>query len=300
MAFFTIFIYVAKEALDVLIKQGEQTILLIAHRLSTIKGADVIAVVNHGKVVETGSHDELLSRKGAYWDLVNAQKGGPKDDDGTSSGGESNASSSQPSITIIEESVETTNSGAIPNGDPTVAKLALGFKDVHFSYPSRPGSKIFNGFNLSVKEGETMAIVGPSGQGKSTMIQLIEQFYRPTKGTIEYQGVDMKELNIRWIHDQIALVSQEPELFDTSIAENIRFGTPTATQEDIEEAARKANAHEFICAFPEGYSTLVGAGSSLQVSGGQKQRYLETRAGRLASIIRFEFTHTFCPITLLD
>jgi ATP-binding cassette subfamily B (MDR/TAP) protein 1 len=82
----------------------------------------------------------------------------------------------------------------------------------------------------------------------------------------------MKNLNTHWVRDQIALVSQEPVLFDMSIADNIRFGHPTATQQEIEEVARKANAHNFISEFPDGYSTQVGGGSSLQVSGGQKQR----------------------------
>lgn len=111
-----------------------------------------------------------------------------------------------------------------------------------------------------------------SGQGKSSLIQLIEMFYRPTDGVIEYRGCDMKDLNIPWVRDQIALVSQEPTLFDDTIAENIRFGHPSATQKDIEEVAKKANAHKFILEFPDGYETQVGGGSSLQISGGQKQR----------------------------
>ena len=110
-----------------------------------------------------------------------------------------------------------------------------------------------------------------SGQGKSTIIQLIEQFYRPTSGTVEYMGVNMDELNIGWCRQQIATVFQEPNLFDTTIAENIRFGCPEAAQADIEDAARKANAHNFIMKFPQNYQTSVGGGSSLQISGGQKQ-----------------------------
>ena len=116
-----------------------------------------------------------------------------------------------------------------------------------------------------------------SGQGKSTIIQLIENFYRPEEGAIEYLGVDMKELNIRWLRDRLALVSQEPTLFDMTIGENIRFGKTTATQEEVEEAAKQANAHNFILSFPEGYDTQVGAGSS-QISGGQKQRIAIARA----------------------
>jgi ABC-type multidrug transport system fused ATPase/permease subunit len=116
-----------------------------------------------------------------------------------------------------------------------------------------------------------------SGQGKSTIIQLIENFYRPTHGAIEFRGMDMKDLNVRWLRDQLALVSQEPVLFDSTIGENIRFGCPNATQEEMEQAAKQANAHDFIMSFPDGNNTEVGAGST-QVSGGQKQRIAIARA----------------------
>ena len=95
---------------------------------------------------------------------------------------------------------------------------------------------------------------------------------------MEFLGVDMEELNVRWVRDQLALVSQEPVLFDSSVRENIRFGSPASTQEDIEWAAKQANAHDFIMGFPDGYNTQVGAGSSTQVSGGQKQRIAIARA----------------------
>ena len=93
---------------------------------------------------------------------------------------------------------------------------------------------------------------------KSTVIQLLEAFYRPTKGSVEFLGVDMKELNVKWIRNQIGLVGQEPDMFDLSIAENIRFGHLGATQEEIEEAAKQANAHDFIVEFPDGYDTQMG------------------------------------------
>jgi len=110
------------------------------------------------------------------------------------------------------------------------------------------------------------------------VIQLIESFYRPTKGSVSYNGIDMKELNVKWLRSEIGLVSQEPTLFDTSILENIRFGMPDATQEQVEEAAMEANAHEFIMSFPDGYDTQVGSNASTQVSGGQKQRIAIARA----------------------
>merc|ERR1712232_1028025 len=151
-------------------------------------------------------------------------------------------------------------------------------KDVHFAYPSRPDSIIFRGLGLEVEERETVAIVGPSGHGKSTIIQLVEEFYHPSKGMVAYNGDDLKELNVPWYRNEIGLVSQEPTLFDATVAENIKFGMSSATQSDIEEAAKKANAHNFIMEFPDGYNTNVGSASSSQVSGGQKQRIAIARA----------------------
>jgi len=137
--------------------------------------------------------------------------------------------------------------------------------------------KIFHGLDLDVKEGETLALVGPSGQGKSTVIQLVENFYHPSSGVIKYKGVDMQSLNIKWFRTQVGLVSQEPTLFDTTIAANIKMGMPEATKDEIEAAAKEANAHDFIMSFPDGYETDVGAGST-QISGGQKQRIAIARA----------------------
>jgi len=267
---------VVQEALDTLMQKGNQTVVVIAHRLSTIRNADMIAVIADGKVVETGTHTELVAKKGAYNDLVNAQTRGPKDKE-----------------EAISKEVKEQPNDAPPNPVAFVGDLskALGkdtgkasatpvlcFQDVHFHYPSRPKNKIFSGLSLGVHEGETLAIVGPSGQGKSTIIQLISAFYRPTQGRVEFQGEDMVNLNTRWLRDQLSLVSQEPVLFDTTIAENIRFGSPGATQEQVEWAAREANAHDFIMSFPDKYDTQVGAGSSLHVSGGHKQRIAIARA----------------------
>jgi ATP-binding cassette subfamily B (MDR/TAP) protein 1 len=109
------------------------------------------------------------------------------------------------------------------------------------------------------------------------VIQLLERFYDPDSGTVEFEGTNIKELNVQWYRDNLALVSQEPSLFNMTIAENIKFGYPEATQEDIVDAALQANAHDFITSFPEGYNTLVGERGT-QVSGGQKQRIAIARA----------------------
>ena len=105
--------------------------------------------------------------------------------------------------------------------------------------------------SLDIKQGQTVALVGPSGCGKSTCVQLMERFYDPDSGTVGIDGKDLKTLNTMWIRNQIGLVSQEPILFDMSVGENIRFGKNGVTQEEVEEAAKKANAHEFIMQLPD-------------------------------------------------
>ncbi len=145
------------------------------------------------------------------------------------------------------------------------------FNDVSFSYPTRQEVQVFNGFNLKIEAGKTVALVGPSGSGKSTSIQLIERFYDPTFGTVTLDGVDLRQLNVSWLRQHIGLVSQEPALFATTIRENIRVAKPDATDKEVEEAARRANAHDFISSLQLGYDTHVGD-KGAQLSGGQKQR----------------------------
>lgn len=150
-------------------------------------------------------------------------------------------------------------------------------KNVDFSYPSRPEVLILNDFSLSVPAGKTIALVGSSGSGKSTVVSLIERFYDPTSGQVMLDGHDIKTLKLKWLRQQIGLVSQEPALFATTIRENILLGRPDANQVEIEEAARVANAHSFIIKLPEGFETQVGE-RGLQLSGGQKQRIAIARA----------------------
>ncbi|KAL0409966.1 UNVERIFIED_CONTAM: ABC transporter B family member 1 [Sesamum latifolium] len=153
----------------------------------------------------------------------------------------------------------------------------LELKNVDFSYPSRPETQILNNFSLTVPAGKTIALVGSSGSGKSTVVSLIERFYDPTSGQVLLDGHDIKTLKLRWLRQQIGLVSQEPALFATTIKENILLGRPDATLIEIEEAARVANAHSFIVKLPDGYDTQVGD-RGLQLSGGQKQRIAIARA----------------------
>ncbi|CAI8602482.1 unnamed protein product [Vicia faba] len=150
-------------------------------------------------------------------------------------------------------------------------------KNVNFSYPSRPEVQILHNFSLNVTSGKTIALVGSSGSGKSTVVSLIERFYDPSSGEVLIDGHDVKTLKLKWLRQQIGLVSQEPALFATTIKENILLGRPDADQVEIEEAARVANAHSFIFKLPQGYETQVGE-RGLQLSGGQKQRIAIARA----------------------
>jgi ATP-binding cassette subfamily B protein len=148
---------------------------------------------------------------------------------------------------------------------------------VKFSYPSRPGAPVLTGLDLSVEPGQVVALVGHSGAGKSTIAALLTRLYDPTAGQVRLDGVDLRELDPSWLRRQVGIVSQEPVLFSSSIADNIRFGKQGATDAEIEAAARSANAHEFIAAFPQGYATKVGE-RGVQLSGGQKQRVAIARA----------------------
>ncbi|XP_057883647.1 bile salt export pump isoform X3 [Melospiza georgiana] len=151
------------------------------------------------------------------------------------------------------------------------------FHNVTFNYPSRPDIKTLDNLNMVIKAGETTAFVGSSGAGKSTTIQLIQRFYDPTDGMITLDGHDIRSLNIQWLRSQIGVVEQEPVLFATTIAENIRYGRDEATMEDIIQAAKQANAYNFIMDLPQKFDTHVGEGGS-QMSGGQKQRIAIARA----------------------
>ncbi|CAI8590911.1 unnamed protein product [Vicia faba] len=150
-------------------------------------------------------------------------------------------------------------------------------KDVYFRYPARPDVQIFAGFSLFVPSGTTTALVGQSGSGKSTVISLLERFYDPDAGEVLIDGVNLKNLQLRWIREQIGLVSQEPILFTTTIRENIAYGKEGATDEEITAAITLANAKNFIDKLPQGLDTMAGQNGT-QLSGGQKQRIAIARA----------------------
>ncbi|ATB31078.1 ABC transporter permease [Melittangium boletus DSM 14713] len=151
------------------------------------------------------------------------------------------------------------------------------FKDVRFAYPTRRDVPVLKGIHLDVAPGEVVAIVGPSGAGKSTIAALLARMYDPQEGRVLLDGRELDGLDTEWLRQQVGTVAQEPMLFASSIADNIRYGRPAASDEEVEAAARAANAHDFISRFPEGYRTLVGE-RGVQLSGGQKQRIAIARA----------------------
>ena len=156
-------------------------------------------------------------------------------------------------------------------------KILIDFKNVTFSYPSRPNEIVFNDLNFFIGEGNTLALVGPSGAGKSSIFQILLRFYEFTKGSVKIAGLSIKEIDTQTLRDLFAFVPQEPAIFANSVLENIRFGRPDANNKEVEDAAKKSAAHEFIMGLPEGYDTFVGERGVL-LSVGEKQRIAIARA----------------------
>jgi ABC transporter fused permease/ATP-binding protein len=159
--------------------------------------------------------------------------------------------------------------------DPVQGRIEL--EGVGFRYPVRPDVQVLDEVDLVLEPGQVVALVGPSGAGKSTVAALLLRLYDPTDGIISLDGRDLRSLDASWLRTRIGTVSQEPVLFSTSVAANIRYGREDATDEDVEAAARAANAHDFIAALPDGYATEVGE-RGVRLSGGQKQRVAIARA----------------------
>ncbi|KAI8141628.1 putative ABC transporter protein [Fennellomyces sp. T-0311] len=152
------------------------------------------------------------------------------------------------------------------------------FRNINFAYPTRPDIEVLKDFNLTIRPGMTVAFCGPSGSGKSTTIQLLQRFYDPASGHVLVDGNDVKDINLRWLREQIGVVSQEPVLFNMTIRQNLMLGVHhQVTQEDVINACQKANCHSFISKLPKGYDTLVGEHGGM-MSGGQKQRIAIARA----------------------
>ena len=164
-----------------------------------------------------------------------------------------------------------------PKALPAKVTGAIQFEDVQFSYPARPSIAALDGVTLDVAPGETVALVGPSGAGKTTIIQLLLRFYDPQSGAIRIDGHDLRDLDRAAFRKHIALVPQDPVIFADTARENIRFGRPDATDAEVEAAAHAAAAHDFLAALPDGYDSDVGE-RGVMLSGGQKQRIAIARA----------------------
>jgi len=166
-----------------------------------------------------------------------------------------------------------------PTPPSTLPRLRgdLVFENVHFTYPSRPGVEVLHAINLAANSGQRIALVGPSGAGKSTLISLLLRLYDPSPGRLLIDGRDARDYRLTELRGQMSMVPQEVLLFGGSVADNIAYGKPGASAEEIEQAARQANAHEFIQTFSEGYATLVGD-RGIKLSGGQRQRVAIARA----------------------
>lgn len=160
---------------------------------------------------------------------------------------------------------------------PRPAKGAIAFEGVHFNYPTRPTVSALAGVSLTVAPGETVALVGPSGAGKTTILQLLMRFYDPQSGVIRLDGIDLRDMARDDFRRSIAMVPQDPVIFAASARENIRFGRPESTDAEVEAAAVAASAHGFLTALPDGYDTWLGE-RGVMLSGGQKQRVAIARA----------------------
>ncbi|WP_278878050.1 ABC transporter transmembrane domain-containing protein, partial [Paracoccus yeei] len=171
---------------------------------------------------------------------------------------------------------------------PRPVQGRIGFRDVTFHYPSRPDVSALEGITLDIAPGETVALVGPSGAGKTTVVQLLLRFWDPASGQVTIDGIDLRQMARADFRQAIALVPQDPVIFSGSARDNIRFGRPGASDAEVEAAARAAHAHDFLSALPQGYDSPVGE-RGVMLSGGQKQRIAIARA-----ILRD------APILLLD
>jgi ABC-type multidrug transport system fused ATPase/permease subunit len=264
-----------REVADIAIKGAKYRGIFVSFIVFCLFGA-VVAVVSYGcilvsqHVIEPGDLTTFAlfaafvgSAMGSFPDLyANVQKA---------------VGASERVLEILEEEGEEIS---IHEKDNIINKKIngdLSFDNVVFSYPSRPELTVLNNNSFDAASGQRVAIVGPSGSGKSTMAALILQFYHPQNGTISFDGKPASEYSLTDIRNQVAIVPQDVMLFGGSIQENIAYGKLSATKDEIIRAAQRANAHEFIMSFPEGYDTIVGE-RGVKLSGGQRQRIAIARA----------------------
>lgn len=202
-----------------------------------------------------------------YWNMINASYTALQ---GVLSSFTRAAGAAQRVLSIIDTTPDIGPKGGIELVRDQV-KGDITLEDVHFAYQMRPDQKVLKGINLEIKAGQTIALVGRSGGGKSTLVHLLMRFYDPKEGRILLDGRNICDINLLSLHGIMGLVQQETQLFALSIEQNIGYGTPNYTQQQVEEAAKLANCHDFIMEFEDGYETRVGE-RGVRLSGGQKQR----------------------------
>lgn len=176
---------------------------------------------------------------------------------------------------VLDEKIDLTDEEA--SGDKKVRDGSIEFRNVYFKYSKENKNYILDDISLDIKSGETIGIIGGTGSAKTTLVQLIPRLYDVEKGEVLVGGSNVKEYRIRDLRDAVSVVLQKNTLFSGTILDNLKWGDPGATLEEVEEACRKACAHDFICSFPKGYETDLGQGG-VNVSGGQKQRLCIARA----------------------
>jgi ATP-binding cassette subfamily B protein len=164
-----------------------------------------------------------------------------------------------------------------PQSLPSLVRGSVEINDLHFCYPSRPDSLALQALNLHIEPGMTMALVGPSGAGKSTLLELLLRFYDPLQGSIHFEGIDLRSLALQEFRRHIAFVPQQPTLFSANVWENLRYGQPDASKEEMVAATRDANAEEFLDKLPQGFDSFLGE-QGVRLSGGQRQRLAIARA----------------------
>lgn len=177
-------------------------------------------------------------------------------------------------LELIETDSDLKDSGTLAPGTQNAAML---LRNVSFSYPSRPDTRALDQVSLHIEAGKSLALVGPSGAGKTTVFELLQRFYDPQAGAILLDGIDLREMSLAQLRSKLAIVPQQPTLFSADVRYNIAYGRPDASDKDIQAAARQAHAHDFIMALPEGYGSYLGE-QGVRLSGGQRQRIALARA----------------------
>ncbi len=263
-----------EEVRSLAMKSAVARALLSSFIIAALFGAIVLVIWQAAKLLQTGdiTNGELISFI-IYTVFVGASIGGTAD---LFARIQKAVGATEELFGILDEDLEpiTLEKSAGPD---TSFKADVLFQNVDFAYPNRKDIQVLKGVSFTVNEGKTVALVGASGAGKSTLISLLMRFYNPTQGTIRIGDQNIIDYDISTIRNEMALVPQEVLLFGGCIQENIAYGNPEASEDEIKEAARKANALEFIEKFPEGFNTLVGE-RGVQLSGGQRQRIAIARA----------------------